>query len=481
MHEDNGKPELDQRLAELAARERAVELRPGPAALSADEEELARSLRRLSRLQVVVLALIIALACLLTVMIAQGQLQLPAWLRPSTTVVEPAVKAPATPGRPAETPAGQGTWVPTPAQLEALQRAAPPESPGELLRRYAPEDWNQLVKWRYVMGGTLYGAPLYAADGTTFTTCGGTVYALDGAGRLVWSWRPDSAGAGALALGSDGVLYATGNFGMVYALSQTGKVTWSFRGEGIHCGLLAAANGLLYFKTRMQYGECHGYLYALNRDGSQRWRYEPEYQFDGRPPALGPDGAVYDLSHAGTLLRVNPRGAADWQLELGENPYGPAFISGAVVVAHRTPEEGDYAWLLSALNPRTGRARWQYTLPQQPIGPPVVGPDGVIYITCYYQPPGDRHQPYRCGAWAVSPSGELVWQRDFENVSRVKPLFVRGDKLYATSNNGDLILDADGAITSALPDSEDFPELLGPGPGGLLYAQQDGELIALRE
>lgn len=473
MRDETGNQELNERLAKLDAREQAVELYPGTRPLEPEEQELARSLSQLTHLQTVVLAIIIAIACLLTMLIALGHIRLPTWARPEP-IVEPEVVV-ESPG-PITQPA-----IPPPEMFEASQYIHSFDAVTDMLRQHTPADFLSMVAWRYNIGGKELSQPVYARDGSAYLASSGTVYAFTSEGELKWSWRPDADGAGAPALGPDGQLYAAGSHGTVYALSQGGDVQWSFKPEGqVSGGPLPATNGLVYIKTRIAKEYGLGYIYALSQSGHERWRYEPPYAFDHHPLILGQDSAVYDLNKEGMLLRVNQHGKADWQVDVGTSIKGPVVTPMAVVISQRAPAGSDHYWQLSALSPASGRELWDYALPTEPNSTPIAGPDGTIYAACYYQPPENRSLPYHNGVWAIAGDGNLAWQRDFPVHDRIRPLFARDGQLFAAGWDGSFVLDSKGDIILGLPERDDFPEIIGPGPGKMVYAQREGELFVLR-
>jgi len=472
MREETGYEALDDRLEELEALERTVELAPALRP-SAEEAELSRSLRRLRNAQAAFLALIIALACLLVVLIAQGQLRLPAW----TPDESPPSAEPAAP--PEQPPISSGT--PTAEMFEAAQAYTGFDQTTELMRTCAPADFEAMVRWSYYLGGEVRAAPVCAPDGSVYVTSSGTLFALDQSGGLRWSWRPDSEGCSGAVLGPGGRVYSTGRGAVVYALSQSGAVEWTFDAEGLVSGLRPAESGVIYLKTRMPNHTGNGYLYGLDHAGRQLWRFEPQHEFDHRALALGPDGAAYDLDYDGTLLKVDRYGRRVWQLSFGERAQGPLFAAGAVVVGHRAPEGSEHYWQLSALRPADGRELWSYPLPPEIRCWPVAGDGGTLYAACYYKPPGNRALPNRHGVWALDGQGRLLWRTDFGVSTNLELLFARGGACYASIRDGSIRLSSAGVPDLGLPERDGFPLLLGPGPDGWLFAAREGELFALRE
>lgn len=473
MREETGYEALDDRLEELEALERTVELAPARKPSRA-EAKLSGSLRKLQGMQAAFLALIIALACLLVVLIAQGQLRLPDW-----TLEQPPPSA--EPAAPPQQPV-ISSGVPTPEMFEAAQAHTGLDQPTELMRAHAPADFEAMVRWSYYLGGEVRAAPVCAPDGSVYVASNGTLYALDQSGGLRWSWRPDTDGCSGAVLGPGGLVLAGARGAMVYALSQSGEVQWTFDAEGHLVGSpLPAESGVIYLKTRMPNHTGDGYIYGLDPGGRQLWRYQPPYEFDSRKLALGPDGAAYDLHHDGTLLKVNKRGRQAWQLSFGESAQGPVVTADAVVVGHRAPEGSEHYWQLSALRPADGRELWSYPLPPEIRCWPVAGDDGTLYAACYYQPPGNRALPNRHGVWALDGQGQLLWRSDFGVHANLKLLFARGGACYASIMDGSIRLGSDGDLTLGLPERDGFPLLLGPGPDGSLFAVREGELFMLQE
>ena len=116
-----------------------------------------------------------------------------------------------------------------------------------------------------------------------------------------------------------------------------------------------------------------GALYAVNPDGTTRWRVTTEY-LEGSSPAVAPDGTVY----------VGSMGSAG-KLYAGRRGRERPFHAG------RSSSSGGGA-VLCAVD-ATGAARWSFqTLTNGGSGPLVFSPalaaDGTIYVT---SPDGALH------------------------------------------------------------------------------------------
>jgi hypothetical protein len=63
-------------------------------------------------------------------------------------------------------------------------------------------------------------------------------------------------------------------------------------------------------------GSANNYIYALNPDGTLKWRYQTEY-WVGCTPAIGADGTIYIGSADGYIYALNPDGTLKWRYQTG--------------------------------------------------------------------------------------------------------------------------------------------------------------------
>ncbi|HIC95446.1 TPA: hypothetical protein EYP12_02325, partial [Candidatus Bipolaricaulota bacterium] len=140
-------------------------------------------------------------------------------------------------------------------------------------------------------------------------------------------------------------------------------------------------------KTVIYFGSNDEHLYALNADGTERWKYPPEGEPSLEPikttPVVAQD-RIYFGSDDGHLYVVDSNGQFVWQFPAGgEPPIGavkaaPALLkdaSGAVEAIYFGSDDGS----LYALNP-DGSLRWKFTTGAFIWTTPAIGPDGTIYF-----------------------------------------------------------------------------------------------------
>ncbi len=138
-------------------------------------------------------------------------------------------------------------------------------------------------------------------------------------------------------------------------------------------------------------------FYAINPDGTLKWRTTTEGHADSSSAAVAPDGTiVFGIFYLPTIYALNPDGSIRWVVEHGETGYTAA----PAIAADGTIYVKENAGVLRALDPTDGSQRWSYTISggEGSYGGPAVGPDGTIY---YPANDGAIH--------ALNPSGSVRW------------------------------------------------------------------------
>ncbi|MEZ4672888.1 MAG: PQQ-binding-like beta-propeller repeat protein [Caldilineaceae bacterium] len=168
------------------------------------------------------------------------------------------------------------------------------------------------------------------------------------------------------------------------------------------------ADGTIYVGTwgDRRDGFFPGKLFALNADGSLKWRFvppEPEQDSTGRcciwgtveaSVAIGQDGTLYFGRGDNKLYALNPAdGTLAWQFRTfpdGQPAAGGQVISSPVLGADGTiyfgtvPQFDEGVQALFAVRP-DGTEKWRYPVTGEIFGAPALGHDGTIYV-------GDRNR-----------------------------------------------------------------------------------------
>jgi outer membrane protein assembly factor BamB len=71
------------------------------------------------------------------------------------------------------------------------------------------------------------------------------------------------------------------------------------------------------------------YLYALNPDGTLKWRYQTGYEVQSSP-AIASDGTIY-VGSGDYLYALNPDGTLKWRHQTGGSVRSPAIASDGTI------------------------------------------------------------------------------------------------------------------------------------------------------
>ena len=158
------------------------------------------------------------------------------------------------------------------------------------------------LKWKFDVGYYNPTSPSIAPDGTIYLN-NMYLYALNPDGSLKWKQRSDSRTTPAIE--ADGTIH-TGK----HAFYPDGTLKWESLSVKTDMGSLAiGSDGTIYVGTRDPSS-----FYAINKDGTVKWKYELPYHPDGfinaPEPTIGADGTVYVVLGDGVLYAFGP-GSAD--------------------------------------------------------------------------------------------------------------------------------------------------------------------------
>jgi len=167
---------------------------------------------------------------------------------------------------------------------------------------------------------------------------------------------------------------------------------WSFRTDGwMQAGMVIDNDGTIYF------GELGQYLFALNPDGTEKWRFEIDGIWIWSTPAIAEDGTIYVSGFDAKLYAVNPDGTLKWKFSAGASISSSPAIGedGTIYFGNML---GGAGYRIYAVNPN-GTKKWHYQTGYHVISDPAIGDDGTIYIGS-----GDNY------FYAMNPNGTLKWR-----------------------------------------------------------------------
>ncbi|MEW6606507.1 MAG: PQQ-binding-like beta-propeller repeat protein, partial [bacterium] len=252
------------------------------------------------------------------------------------------------------------------------------------------------------------------------------------------------------AVGHDGVIYFGSTDKYLYAINRDGSLKWRYlTGNMIYSSPAIDLDGTIYI------GSTDNYLYAIKPDGSLKWRYETDNMIYSSP-AIGPDGTIYIGSYDKKLHAINPDGTFKWSYETGGWIYSSPAVNpdGTVYV-------GSYDRKLHAIS-STGTLQWVYTTGDRIESSPAIGTDGTVYVgsndTYLYalNSNGTLHWRYKTNSWvksspaigkngtiyvgsydnylyAIKPDGNLHWRYATGNWIESSPIVGTDGTIYVGS------------------------------------------------
>lgn len=267
---------------------------------------------------------------------------------------------------------------------------------------------------------------------------------------------PGPALTGGLVAGPDGTVYA-GSGNSVRAFPHGLAPSWTYPTSNSVVGVIRGDDGTIY---AWDFG---GSLYAINPDGSEKWKRGPLGNLEIRRAALTADGRL--VTAGGNTVRTfaTATGEPGWSEDVGESVYavaidkaGNLWSNGSESLRKHDPASGDVLATVAAPSSPGGLAlaadgtvyvrtsstltavapdatvRWWSTLSgADEWGTPAVGPDGTIYLC---------GTPPQARLYAVNPqNGQEKWSHWHNQVCDATP---------AVSNDGHVYIVTDGSVRS---------------------------------
>ena len=285
-------------------------------------------------------------------------------------------------------------------------------------------NWGTMA-WSVELGSG-YGDMLVRSDGSLIVCSGDMVKEYLADGSPGWSARIDEGHLLHLAMAEGGTVYAlarTNDSTILHALSSTGEALWSYTGiEGFTEEPVVAPDGTVYVMGSYK-GQS---LYAVAPDGTLRWRVELGTGGTNGGVALGTDGTVYAAGQS--LKAIWPNGTQEWEVELLYRPSAPPMVGPDGTVYMVLSSGGLYAIT------RGAGCNLLCAAPTQSYMDLALGPDGTIYT----EAPGG-------GLQAVMPNGTLRWTLDVEGeVASTMAVAAEGTVYFGTGNGALMAVGPDG-------------------------------------
>ncbi|MEA3311779.1 MAG: PQQ-binding-like beta-propeller repeat protein [candidate division WOR-3 bacterium] len=161
---------------------------------------------------------------------------------------------------------------------------------------------DSTLKWEFTTDAVIYASPVIDADGTIYIgSFNDYFYAVNPDGSLKWKFKASGSIFSPAVIGEDGTIFFGCEDKHVYALSKEGKLKWRYKtGIWDFTSPVVGADGVIYigpsgrwpfWKPLLKHMPRLQYVYAINPDGSLRWKYKVRSNISD--PTLGADGTLY--------------------------------------------------------------------------------------------------------------------------------------------------------------------------------------------
>jgi len=296
------------------------------------------------------------------------------------------------------------------------------------------------------------------------------------------------------AIASDGTIYvgdvSSGTIAMgLYAINADGTLKWKYEISNPVFTPAVGSDGTIYVQDNT------ATLYAVAEDGTEKWSYplSASHEVGQSAPALGLDGTIY--VGADGIYAINPDGTLKWSYfpagfdTISIIHSSPAVASDGTILVGANGNFGEFSdpgrAALFAINP-DGTLKWRYILEGADFvfSSPAIDSEGTIYIGGETSTGGDLSFVY-----AINADGTLKWKYEISGGRPVRSspaVDVDGTVYVATKISGTaeaelLALNPDGTLRwSYSVEQADIYCSPAVGENGLIYfGAENGIFYAL--
>jgi YD repeat-containing protein len=257
-------------------------------------------------------------------------------------------------------------------------------------------------------------------------------------GDILWAADIGDSYGASPAISAEGVLYARSINGLLSAVnSYDGSVNWNYQTNGswVQSTPSVSSDGIIYV------GSQDNYLYAINLDGSLKWRFLTEGEIVSAP-AIGTDGTVYVGSEDDYLYAINPDGSLKWRFLADDGDF-PVIDSSPAIDSNGTIYTATTSGNVYAIN-ANGTENWRYQAFGQIQSSPAIGADGTLYIGAGA---GVVKGNDDNAIYAINPDGSLKWRYQADERIYSSPVISADGGVYAGSMGGSLYaINPDGSL-----------------------------------
>jgi outer membrane protein assembly factor BamB len=302
------------------------------------------------------------------------------------------------------------------------------------------------LKWRSGLDDQIASSPALAQDGTIyFGSFDKKFYALNPDGTIKWVYEITDAFSSPPAIALDGTIYIGTNVGFLHAVSPDGDYKWStsLSKFTVQNPPTADRDGTVYITVRdIDMMGIHSQLMAIDDRGIKKWEFEfgSDYSCNlNLAAAIGTDGTIY-IPCEDSLFAINQDGSEKWKYK-----YSMEFHSSPSIALDGTIYLGTTNLLgtniLLAINHDGKDHRWYSTTDDRIQSTPAIDDQGNIYFGC-----DDSF------LHALHPDGSAYWKYETGSQVTSSPTIGQDGTIYFGSNDGYVY-----AIVGGSPLSKDAP------------------------
>ena len=244
------------------------------------------------------------------------------------------------------------------------------------------------MRWKFSTGGPILSSPVLDSIGDVIVEANdGYLYEIAPGGTQKWKFPlgslPATASFSPVIAPSTGVIYALGvgyqsGIGsaqsVLYAVNSDGSQRWKLFTEQSTASPVIDANGTIYVSGHENNHQVYTLL-AVNPSGTPKWQFVTGSTVAdalNSTPAIAADGTIYFTTQK-NLVAVNPDGTLKWYLPIATNGSSPAVGPDGTIYLGSTESK------IYALNP-DGTIQWSYFIGSPIWCSPAVGSNGIITV-----------------------------------------------------------------------------------------------------
>jgi outer membrane protein assembly factor BamB len=328
------------------------------------------------------------------------------------------------------------------------------------------------IWWTVTLGAPVVSSPAVAADGSVLVgSHDGKLYAIARDGTLKWAYATGDIIFSSPAVAHDGTIYIGSDDDHLYAIvPTTAKPRWIVQmgvcpqrvGIGPEASRCDVDAGPTVGPDGVIYTGGDG-VYAINPDGSLRWRFATGGHVSSAPAVL-PDGTVVAGSQDDLVYAIAPNGQKRWDFRAGGDVEASPAIGDDGTIYVGADDHKLYALGVD------GTLRWAFTTGADVRASAAIG-NGVIYVGSF-----------DAQLYAIRLDGTLAWT--FRTGDRIvsSPLVdARGAILFGSQDDRLYCLEPDGHLRWSVElggDVDSSPTLTADGT--IFVGADDRKLYALR-